>query len=331
MQPRKRLHCVWHNGKKYYWNDRIGDFVYCFRNRSGDPVVKKWRKELAKLNKNGAAIDIGANLVAQKREAAKRRRLEVVKLLRMRLAATSPSQNSVWNHEDFASGDESRFEPQRKVVPKRRAKIKGRAEAIKVAESLGIDARDAFMTVPDGVAELWAEQLLLAARLFGTNGWLGDNGRLKNIKIKEGGFGTHDYSSYKDSQRTIYIREDMNLFDYGMVHGRIPKEVLDLTGRIKVFSTRRVEHIPRHEIGHAIFYAVMSCHGALKATQVGNDLREYYEYHFHLHTDGLKSLSWRAGYSLNEMVAESIACVLGGEDNKMAYQVVRILIGEKYD
>ena len=54
------------------WNEDYGDYIFAFTSRSGNRVVKRWREEVAKLNRVGPRATSGTTLIGGKRRKGSR-------------------------------------------------------------------------------------------------------------------------------------------------------------------------------------------------------------------------------------------------------------------
>ncbi len=286
-------HYVYLNGKRYDWNEGYGDYIFAFTSKSGDHVVKRWREEVAKLNSEGAAQSVGDDV--DRREA---------------------------ENEDFAAVKIFVYSDELAGVEKNRAEKARDKEMIRRAKALNIDASDGFTKAPAGVSELWMSQLELAHRMFGTIG------NIEFIKIKPGGFRDGDFASFNKDKKTLFIRDNMGVMGYIHVHKAI-KDTKAYREDANYFSTNCKEHIPRHEIGHALFYRklkeIEKKYGEHKKKEIVKKLKDYHTEHFKESDDGIIGLSIRAAESYKEMVAESFAVIMNGKPNAFAEKILQIL------
>lgn len=287
-------HSAYLNGKKYVWNDSYGDYIFAFTPRSGNRVVKRWREDVAKLNAEGAAQSIGDDVDRRKAE-----------------------------NEDFAAAVRiAVYSDDLANVPKTRAEKARDKEMIRRAKALGVDATDGFTKAPAGVSELWTTQLELAEKMFGT---IGD---VAYVMIKPGGFRDGVFASFNKDKKTLFIRDNMGVMGYTYVHKAI-KDTKVYREDANYFSTNCKEHIPRHEIGHAILYHILETvkekYGECGKNEIVKKLGKCHTEHFKESDDGIMKLSIRASVSFKEMVAESLAFEMSGKSNAITKEVLKIL------
>ncbi len=315
-------HYVYLNGKRYDWNEGYGDYIFAFTSKSGDPVVKRWRKEVAKLNRVGAARSIGDDV--DRRKAEKRLPLELMRSEEYD-SKSKTNGSSINYHEKLKEPDELNKEFDKRTRNRHNAKYVRAWTSWGAKRFLykkfGIEAGEDYYKLPLGIANNFNCELVHFYNVFGTVGFIDsvivDSGELP--PSAEGGF--------DPNVNAILLRSNYCEPSSPVSRPRVTAEGFPI---VYYYSTGSSKHLYRHEIAHALYHFVVEKVDPGAKARAKTLYRRLFIENNGEPLIGVYCLSRYAKTSEKEMFAEAVAMMMDSRtDSSFARKVVNyVLFGE---